>query len=136
MIIVFTGFGPDGHTCSLFPGHELLREQTTWVAAIEDSPKPPPKRITLTFPVLNARTRHVIFCGAGGSKSPILREIFSSIVSQADNEYQVSNGVRYTASLTNPPPYPCAMVQPDSDRTDNSLTYVVDADAMKDVPTV
>jgi 6-phosphogluconolactonase len=121
---------------SLFPGHDLLKEQTKWVAAIEDSPKPPPKRITLTFPVLNQFTRHVIFCGAGGSKSPILKEVFSSIVAPTDDTYQVADGVRYTATRTDPAPYPCAMVYPDSDGTDNTLTYVVDADAMKDVPIV
>jgi 6-phosphogluconolactonase len=113
-----------------------LQEQTLWVAPIEDSPKPPPKRITLTYPVLNQQTRHVIFCGAGGSKAPILQAIFSRVAAQAGDVYPVAAGVRYTASLTAPAPYPCSMVYPDSSGTDNTLTYVVDADAMKDVPTV
>lgn len=75
--LLLLGCGPDGHTCSLFPGHELLRETSAWVAPIEDSPKPPPRRITLTLPVVNHAVR-VAFVATGAGKKEIIREIFES----------------------------------------------------------
>lgn len=73
--LLLLGSGPDGHTCSLFPGHPLLRETNAWVAPIEDSPKPPPKRITLTLPVVTHSVK-VAFVATGGGKKGIMKEIF------------------------------------------------------------
>ena len=120
------GFGPDGHTCSLFPNHALLEEQSVLVANIDDSPKPPPSRITLTFPVLNSLSRSVIFCGAGESKGPILEAVFGNGTATTDNEIECAGAQAFILELIDPPPYPCAMVRPNRE---SSLTWVVDADA-------
>jgi 6-phosphogluconolactonase len=72
--LILLGIGPDGHTASLFPGHDLLVEEDRWVAYVEDSPKPPPKRITLTFPVINHAAR-VAFVAAGQGKASMLANI-------------------------------------------------------------
>ena len=75
--LLLLGCGPDGHTCSLFPQHPLLRETDAWVAAISDSPKPPPKRITLTLPVVTHGLK-VAFVTSGSGKRDILKKIFDT----------------------------------------------------------
>ncbi|TXT14766.1 uncharacterized protein COLE_00959 [Cutaneotrichosporon oleaginosum] len=72
--LILLGMGPDGHTCSLFPGHPLLAEQDVWVAPILDSPKPPARRVTFTYPVLNHAIR-AAFVATGEGKQEMLHKI-------------------------------------------------------------
>lgn len=81
--LVLLGMGPDGHTASLFPGHSLLSSEQL-VDSIVDSPKPPPKRITLTLKAL-ARARDIAFITAGDGKAPMLRAILEPSPDEADS---------------------------------------------------
>ncbi|XP_076933703.1 putative 6-phosphogluconolactonase 4, chloroplastic [Bidens hawaiensis] len=52
--LMLIGMGPDGHVASLFCWHFQRFEKTKWVTFITHSPKPPPPRITFTFPLINS----------------------------------------------------------------------------------
>jgi len=62
------GMGPEGHINSLFPDTPAVLETTRMVVAVEDSPKPPPQRITLTLPAIR-RSREVWLMVSGAGKA-------------------------------------------------------------------
>lgn len=66
--VVLLGVGPDGHCASLFPEHPGTRALDASVIAVHDSPKPPPTRMSLTFPALDA-ARQVWFVVSGEGKA-------------------------------------------------------------------
>ncbi len=55
--ICLLGVGPDAHIASLFPDRPAISVTDRAAVAVFDSPKPPPVRITLTRPVINASQR-------------------------------------------------------------------------------
>jgi 6-phosphogluconolactonase len=66
--VVMLGVGPDGHVASLFPGFAQLDIDDAIAVPVQDSPKPPPNRISLTFGALN-RSRAVWFLVSGNGKA-------------------------------------------------------------------
>lgn len=62
------GMGGEGHINSLFPHTAAVRETQRYVVAVTDSPKPPPRRITLTLPAVR-RSRQVWLVVAGAEKA-------------------------------------------------------------------
>jgi 6-phosphogluconolactonase len=71
--LVLLGMGDDGHTASLFPGTDALKEDRAWVVAnwVE---KFQSYRITLTAPAIN-HAANIIFLVAGASKAERLHEV-------------------------------------------------------------
>jgi 6-phosphogluconolactonase len=71
--LVLLGMGPDGHTASLFPNHHLITSlEEEDVQYVQDSPKPPPQRITLSLSKIK-RAKRVIFVCTGESKKESLK---------------------------------------------------------------
>jgi len=75
--VVMLGMGPDGHVASLFPGHPQLDVTDRIAVPVTESPKPPPERISLTFPALN-RTKEVWFLVSGDGKADAVARALSS----------------------------------------------------------
>ncbi len=67
--VLLLGIGPDGHVASLFPEHPQVHEGDLMVVGVRGSPKPPPERVSLTFPAINAADE-VWVLATGEEKAP------------------------------------------------------------------
>ncbi|WP_420149235.1 6-phosphogluconolactonase [Spirosoma sp.] len=105
--LVLLGMGDDGHTLSLFPGTEVVHEQTAWTKAYflqqQDM-----YRLTLTAPVTN-RATCIVFLVAGPKKAEPLKEVLEGAF--------------------NPDKYPSQMIKPDH----GELIWLVDEKAAADL---
>jgi len=89
--LIFLGMGPDGHTASLFPGSDGLKEKSklvisNWVEKFKTH------RISFTFPVLN-HAAEVIFLASGPDKADMVKQVL-----EGDNQ----------------PPLPAQQVRPEN----------------------
>jgi 6-phosphogluconolactonase len=98
--LIYLGMGKDGHTASLFPGARVARQTSRWVSTPMVA-KLNMRRMTLTFPVLDAAQR-VVFLVVGSEKANILRAVLEG---KAD------------------PPFPAQLVQP---RNPGQKLFLVD----------
>ena len=74
--VALLGVGEDGHICSLFPGHKALVHDDLRAVAVEDAPKPPPRRLSLTLRFV-LQTRQIWLIAVGPRKLPVLQAALS-----------------------------------------------------------
>jgi 6-phosphogluconolactonase len=103
--LILLGLGEDGHTASLFPGSNLLKERIRLAAPVYLE-KPNWNRITLTLPVLNNATQ-ILFLVAGHSKADVVYEI-------------LGNGRKKEK-------YPAGLISP----VHGSITWLIDQEAAR-----
>lgn len=74
--LALLGIGEDGHIASLFPGHAALTQNDLRAVAVEDAPKPPKRRLSLTMRYL-LQTRRIWIIAVGPRKLPVLQAALS-----------------------------------------------------------
>ena len=58
--------------CSLFPGHKALTQNELRAVAVEDAPKPPARRLSLTMRYV-LQTKKIWLIAVGPRKLPVLQ---------------------------------------------------------------
>ncbi|MFC7330499.1 6-phosphogluconolactonase [Marinactinospora rubrisoli] len=70
--VTLVSVGPDTHIASLFPELPAVHEEDRPVVAVRGAPKPPPTRVTLTLPAIQA-SHEVWVLGSGEAKADAVR---------------------------------------------------------------
>jgi 6-phosphogluconolactonase len=92
--LLMLGVGPDGHVASLFPGFPQLDVDDDIAVGVTGSPKPPPERVSLTFPALN-RSDEVWFVVSGEEKA---QAVGRALAAEPPEVHELpATGVRGTA---------------------------------------
>jgi 6-phosphogluconolactonase len=73
--VLMLGMGPEGHVASIFPESPAAADERV-VVAVRNCPKPPPTRVSMTFPTLN-QAREVWFLAAGAEKAEAVQRALS-----------------------------------------------------------
>ncbi|MBG0563578.1 6-phosphogluconolactonase [Actinoplanes aureus] len=68
--VLMLGVGEDGHVASLFPEHPVLQE-TGATAAVHNSPKPPPTRVTLTLSTIQSADEVWLIAAGPDKAAPV-----------------------------------------------------------------
>jgi 6-phosphogluconolactonase len=74
--VLMLGIGPEAHVASLFPGEPALHDERS-VVSVYETTKPPPRRLSLTFPSIQA-AREVWILASGAEKADAIANALSS----------------------------------------------------------
>jgi 6-phosphogluconolactonase len=72
--VVMLGMGPEGHVASIFPESPAAHDQRA-VVAVRNCPKPPPTRISLGFPAINAAEEIWLLVSGQGKADAVARAL-------------------------------------------------------------
>lgn len=70
--VLLLGIGPEGHIASVFPESPAVHEELRTAVAVTGCPKPPPTRVTMTLPAINA-ARQAWILASGEEKARAVR---------------------------------------------------------------
>jgi 6-phosphogluconolactonase len=73
--LLLLGVGPDGHTASLFPGHDTVEVADLTVVGVHDAPKPPAERVSLTLPALECAQEIWVVVTGEDKAAPVSRAL-------------------------------------------------------------
>ena len=76
--LMVLGIGEDGHTASLFPGSPALKERTRRVLPVI-GPKPPPRRFSVTPPVIESAGTCIMLATGSGKAEPVRRALLDPV---------------------------------------------------------
>jgi 6-phosphogluconolactonase len=73
--VLLLGMGPEGHTASMFPDSPAVQETERTVVGVEECPKPPPRRISLTRPAIAAADEVWLIVAGEGKAEALARAL-------------------------------------------------------------
>ncbi|TQN42440.1 6-phosphogluconolactonase [Blastococcus colisei] len=99
--VLLLGMGPEGHVASIFPDSPAVRDERP-VVAVRDCPKPPPTRVSLGFPAINA-AEEVWLLVSGEAKAPAVAAALRESTDPVQLPAAGVHGVRATRWLLDRP---------------------------------
>lgn len=96
--VLLLGIGPDAHVASLFPENPAVHETEHTTVAVHGAPKPPPTRVSLTFPAITS-AHEVWVVASGAEKARAVRLALDSHAGPLQVPASAARGQRRTLFL-------------------------------------